>query len=174
MLKDEFGVNQPKVVINYFGYLPLILIRDHKLIEELYTKQNKYFDKHHMMRDLLHPLMGDSILMQQSNENWAMKRKSMSVAFYKEKLLKMIDIVKDCMGRKVGEWKEKFVKTEQPMDLISEIASMLMMILLNCAFGEDLSDKTVDYYLHSKNIQSSICYSLREAFHRCVMKIISA
>jgi hypothetical protein len=52
-----------------------IAIRDPELLEELYVNQNKYFDKYYLTRDLLYPLMGDSILLAESNELWSKKRK---------------------------------------------------------------------------------------------------
>ena len=170
MLREDFGLNQPKIIFLYMSYEPLIFFRDPKLIEQLYVQYNKYFDKFFVIRDLLHPLMGDSILLQESNENWMQKRKSLAVAFYKEKLLKMIDIVKDCMGKKVQEWREKFVKPKKQMDLIAEISKTFVMVLLSCAFGEDLSDKVIDYYVNGVRTQKTVCFVLREVFHKCVMK----
>ena len=66
--------------------------------------------------------MGDSILFEESNEFWNNKRKKMSVAFYKEKLIMMVDIVKKCMKEKINEIKIKYVNSKQPMNLISEIS----------------------------------------------------
>jgi hypothetical protein len=54
-----------------------------------------------MIKDIMFPLMVESLLLQESNENWSTKRKSMSVAFYKEKLIKMVDIVKQSLKDKV-------------------------------------------------------------------------
>ena len=66
-------------------------------MNELYVTKNKYFDKTKYTHDIFYPLMGDAILMSQSTEEWSHKRKSLSGAFYKDKLVKMLDIVKECM-----------------------------------------------------------------------------
>jgi hypothetical protein len=71
------------------------------MVDEIYVKKNKYFDKYHMTKNLLYPLMGDSILLSESSESWSNKRKSLSHAFYKDKLLKMLEIVKHSMHDKV-------------------------------------------------------------------------
>lgn len=68
--------------------------------------------------------MGDSILFQESSELWAKKRKSLSVAFYKEKLMKMLEVVKKCMEDKILEWRKNFVSTGKPMDIIAEISKI--------------------------------------------------
>jgi len=41
------------------------------------------------------PVVGESILLARSDALWAKKRKSLSTAFYKEKLGKMMDIIRD-------------------------------------------------------------------------------
>lgn len=69
-------------------------------------------------------LMGDSILLEESSEFWNNKRKKMSVAFYKDKLIKMVDIIKDCVKDKVQEISEIYAKTEKQMNLISEISTL--------------------------------------------------
>jgi hypothetical protein len=63
MIAKDFGENLPKLNTYFFSYKPTIYIRDPKLLEELYVKHNKYFDKYPVIKNLLNPLMGDSILL---------------------------------------------------------------------------------------------------------------
>lgn len=42
----------------------------------------------------MYPLMGDSTLLARSDELWSKRRKSLSGTFYKDKLVKMMEIVK--------------------------------------------------------------------------------
>ena len=70
------------------------------------------------------PLMGKSILFEESTEFWNTKRKKMSVAFYKDKLIKMVDIVRDCMREKVKELRTKYAETGEKMNLISEVSTI--------------------------------------------------
>ena len=41
----------------------------------------------------MYELLGDSIVFSPSDETWSTRRKHLSAAFYKDKLIKMIDIV---------------------------------------------------------------------------------
>lgn len=82
-------------------FMPMLFFRDPELLEKLYITHNKYFDKMFLTRFIFHKLTGDSILFEESSEFWNNKRKRMSVAFYKDKLIKMTDIVKDCMKIKI-------------------------------------------------------------------------
>lgn len=118
--------------------------------------------------------MGDSILLHESSDIWAKKRKSLSVAFYKEKMLKMIDLVKDCMEQTAASWKEKYIKTGQTMDIIEEVAKILIKVMLTCSFGEDLSERTLDYYVNGVKTTKSVSFVLREVFHNCIDRLISA
>lgn len=95
-MKDEDFPDQPGVIQWFTGFEPTIFIMDPNMLEELYVTKNKYFDKHPRMADIFRPLLGDSILMTRNNETWSKKRKSLSMAFYKEKLLKYFNMIKEC------------------------------------------------------------------------------
>jgi hypothetical protein len=62
--------------------------------------------------------MGNSILQAESTEDWGKKRKVLAAAFYKDKLIKMNDIVKRCMGETVLKWRKDFIKEKKEFDLI--------------------------------------------------------
>ena len=44
------------------GYEPFLCISDVKVIEELYTTQNRHFDKHPIAKNMMLNLTGQSIL----------------------------------------------------------------------------------------------------------------
>ena len=48
----------------------------------------------------------------------------MSIAFYKDKLIKMVDIVKRCMEEKVEEFNRRFIENKENMNLIAEISNI--------------------------------------------------
>ena len=65
------------------GHVPYLCISDVKVVEELYTTQNIHYDKHPILKNLTLNLTGQSILFDESTENWKLKRKAMTPAFYK-------------------------------------------------------------------------------------------
>lgn len=87
--------------------------------------------------------------------------------------MKMMDIVRDCMRQRVEEIREQFVNTRKEMDLIAEVSKTLIKILLSCAFGEDLSNIEIDYYINGVKTRQKISFVLREVFHKCIMREIS-
>jgi cytochrome P450 len=84
--------------------------------------------------------MGESILLSTSSDIWMKKRKVLSAAFYKEKLVQMCEIVKQCMKEKVEDLKERFVRPGKEMNYMQEVSKVLIKIIMMCAFGEDLSE----------------------------------
>ena len=96
MIADEYeGQEMAPIDTVCFGLVPTIVVRDVALIEELFVGKNKYFEKHPEIKDKFKLIFGDSILFDESGEMWRKKRKSLSSAFYKEKLLKYFQIIKE-------------------------------------------------------------------------------
>jgi cytochrome P450 len=89
MIDEDFGDVNPGITITFGSCQTNIFISDPTLLNELYVTKNKFFDKHHAVYEAFKPLVGDSILFSRSDEEWAKRRKTLSAAFYKEKLLKM-------------------------------------------------------------------------------------
>lgn len=99
----------------------VLTISDPYLLEELYITKNKYFDKHPRVGYLYEPCLGESILFSRSSELWSKKRKSMSAAFYKDKLHKMMDIVKDVAIEFLDKLDREFIKPKKPFNLAQKI-----------------------------------------------------
>ncbi len=152
------------------NYYPNLFIRDPELLNELYITKNKYFDKYDLIRNLFYPLMGDSILLSDSSEVWGKKRKTLSTAFYKEKLLMMCEIVKQCMHEKVEDLKARFSRPGKDMNLMQEISKMFIKIIMMCAFGEDLSEQMLDYSENGVKTKKTVAFVLRETFHNSLRR----
>jgi cytochrome P450 len=69
-------------------------ISDPKIVQELYTTNNKYFDKHPIVRDVTMRLLGNSILFADTDREWRKRRTAFSPAFYKGKLVQMVETAK--------------------------------------------------------------------------------
>jgi cytochrome P450 len=67
--------------------MPIICFNDPELLNEVYVTKNKYYDKDPFMAELSREFVGKSTVFAQSNEEWADKRKIISSAFYKDKLI---------------------------------------------------------------------------------------
>jgi cytochrome P450 len=116
-------------------------------------------------------LMGDSILFSRSTEEWSKKRKTLSPAFYKEKLHKMIDITKSIVSNSMERIREKHVKTGSPMDLISVTQNTHQKIILKCAMGVDVADIMLDYKEGGKVYKKRAGDMLRKIFHLTINRV---
>jgi cytochrome P450 len=79
-------------------------ILDVNVVQELYTTQNKYFNKHPIVRDLTLQLTGRSILFADTDEMWRKRRTALGPAFYKGKLIQMTDLAKESMRGTLARW----------------------------------------------------------------------
>ena len=74
------------------------------MVEDILVKNNKFLSKADYLKKIFYPLMGESILMAESSELWSNKRKVLSASFYKDKLLKMIELTRDVIKETMIQW----------------------------------------------------------------------
>ena len=129
MVHEDFK-KQPGILMFFTGFEPTLFIKDVELLNELYVTKNKYFDKHPRIGMALKPMLGDSLLFMRNNETWSKKRKSVSMTFYKDKLVKYFSLIKTEQLKHCKEIKEMYVKTGKPMDLISVVTIAHIKVLL--------------------------------------------
>lgn len=90
------------VLLFFLNHQPFLNIACPKIVEDMYTKQNKYFDKHELIRELTRRLTGDSILFADTNETWRNRRKALAPTFYKGKLVNMVEIAKGSVRKTIN------------------------------------------------------------------------
>lgn len=71
----------------FLSHSPQIIISDPYLVEEVFVKNNKYLTKGLYAKNLMFQLLGESILLAESTEDWSKKRKVLGASFYKKKLV---------------------------------------------------------------------------------------
>ena len=84
------------------------MVTDPEIVEDIYVKYNKYFDKSGRSKNTLYDLFGEGLVLIESNETWRQKRKHMSVAFYKDKMISLLDIVADLTFERITQWKRDY------------------------------------------------------------------
>jgi cytochrome P450 len=83
----------PPIIQFFMGPEPVLIINDPEVVNELYVAKNKFVDKSEKFHRMVKKLFGDSILFTQSDDKWAVKRKHLSSAFYKDKLQGMLALI---------------------------------------------------------------------------------
>ena len=112
MYQKLFGDKVPPVTLEMRIPQGVVFFNDPEYVNEIYVTKNKYFDKSSRLRAILDNSFGESILFERSTELQATKRKHISAAFYKEKMVQMMKQITLLTAERVKIWKEKFLKKE--------------------------------------------------------------
>ena len=173
-LVNMFGDGHKPVTVCYFTGGTCVLLADPQVVEAMYTSKNKYFDKHPIIKDLTLCLTGRSILFAETTREWKEARKTLSPAFYKGKLVGLVEITRESVRVSTEKLKSLTARSASPkaqMDLINEFNTIFVRILLTTALGEDVSEHKVNYWENGKLIKVNVAYSLRETFHHLVERM---
>ena len=81
----------PVVVKNYGGNVH-VMVADPEMAQDLLVHKNTMYDKTGTMQGAMSGFMGKSFLFSKTDEDWKAKRKACSHAFYKERLVGMIEV----------------------------------------------------------------------------------
>ena len=69
LARDDFGSDIPPMYFHFRGCEVALFITDPHLLEEVYVKNGKYLDKYYLVRDLIGPIVGGSIIFANSTED---------------------------------------------------------------------------------------------------------
>jgi cytochrome P450 len=72
-----------------------LYVADPDMVQDLWVKKNSIFDKTGNFVGIFSKLFGNSFLFSKADEIWKAKRKACSHAFYKERLVHMLEVLKD-------------------------------------------------------------------------------
>ncbi len=173
MIEEDFGSKIPKIYGIFNSFEPTLYIKDPDMLNEISTTKNKYFDKHPALKNIFAPLIKNSIIFDESNQLWATKRKTLSAAFYKEKLLKMIVLIKRELKKSLDMWKEKYVDTGKEMNIVQEMSDIFARIILSCAFGEDISEEKIMIETNGKIEYQPLSTAFRNVFQALLYRWVS-
>ena len=132
-------------------------IQDPSLVSELYTTKNHLVDKNGELRDWTTDLMGESFLFSKNDAVWKVKRQACSHAFYKEKLLDMVEVMKEITATKFETWIEEIKNSQQKthvVDTTTEFADIMARNIITIAFGEDVNDELFELKVRKKQRSS--------------------
>ncbi len=122
---------------------------------------------------MLKPCLGESILLMRSNELWSAKRKSLSTAFYKDKLGKMMNIIREVVTSYVKLLEKDFINTETPFNLAEKINELQVKIILNCAFGIDLGEIEMPYMIDGVSHMKKYSFIIKDLLNGVPMRTVS-
>ena len=170
----DYGTRDAKTAMAFFTKEAGLAIGDVKVVESMYTVKNKYFDKHPLIKDLALCLTGESILFNETSDDWRKSRKAISPAFYKGKLENLVEIAKEAVATTLDRFKA--IASNGPkseVDIMDEVGLMTARIILMCSFGVDCAEAPVDFWENGKRGTVTLAHSLRCTFGNLINRMSS-
>ena len=95
----------------------------------------------------------------------------MSVAFYKDKMVSLLDTVADLSFDRITEWKRDYAgQPDKEFLIIRQPSDLIMNCIQSCVFGQSELDKTLSYIADGREVQLTLGQFMKEAFHRLFMR----
>ena len=91
------------MLANKFGNT-ILLISDPEFVQEMMTTKSKYIDKDGGMEAITLPLIKNGFVFSPADEQWKIKRKYSSHAFYKNNLFQMQENLKRVIMQTFSKW----------------------------------------------------------------------
>ena len=117
------------------------------MLAELYTTKVNNWDKGGLLLEVSAPLLGDSFLFSKADAVWKAKRQACSHAFYKDKLVGMVEVMKEILDKRFTLYIKEIEENEQKkhtIDISTEILDTMARNIITVAFGEDINDELVE------------------------------
>ena len=80
------------------------MVSDPEMVQDLLVKKNALYDKTGALHGVFSNLLGDSFLFSRADDVWKAKRKACSHAFYKDRMVHMLEVLKDKMNKNCQHW----------------------------------------------------------------------
>ncbi|CDW85843.1 cytochrome p450 [Stylonychia lemnae] len=162
--REKYGSNPPGIVGLMMHYKPIFIINKPEYLTDLYVSKAKYLDKEPMTKLQLKTLLGNSSLMMETTDEQSYKRKMISTAFYKDKLLKMTEIMKDLVAKKADYLESEYLNKNLPFNLLTELNDLHIRIIISTAFGEDIQNAKICQVKNGQQVMMGMGEALRELF----------
>jgi len=133
----------PNVMLN-FG-MSMMSISDPATVQEVMVNKNAQVDKTGAYAAVLANFFGDSFLFAKTDSKWKAKRKGLGTAFYKDKLIVQMELLKFHLQKFMQNWVEQIRSSETRsinMDLSQTMLNLMQKYLLHVVFGADIDDET--------------------------------
>ena len=127
-----------------------LVIADPDIVQELWTTKNSTFDKTGLYCGAVQNFFGNSFLFSKADDVWKAKRKGLGHAFYKDKLLVLLETLKDLMLSECDKWKAEMqassdgtTRFNMSVKFLNILQEFLLQILLGSRC-EQIKIKMID------------------------------
>ena len=122
-------------------------IVDPDMVQDIFVTKNKLVDKTGVMQQAMEDMAPSAFIFQKGDDSWSQKRKACAHAFYKERLEKMMCVLKEKLNQWVERHNAEIDASEDQqtvVDLASTFEKLFCSNIVHICFGEDVSDMTIE------------------------------
>ena len=87
-----------------FGGGPVLVVADPAIVQDMLVTKNAIIDKTGVFEGFFKNLLGKSFIFSKSDAIWKSKRQACSHAFYKERMVHMLETLKENVFETQREW----------------------------------------------------------------------
>ena len=118
----------------------------------MFSAKNQLIDKTDMLRIMFKNFYGESFLFSKTDANWRAKRKATAHAFYRERMVNMLEVLKGKVAQVCEKWTEEIRQNGDgkgfvTIDMAYEIRKLFARNIIHIAFGEDIEGEKFELYV---------------------------
>ena len=129
----------PVMMANLGGQL-LLFVQDPSIIQDMYGSKNAIYDKTGEYEAFFKNLFGNSFFFSKGDDIWKKKRRASAHAFYKDRLVHMLDALKDKVFDAQNEWLNQIRDSDTnstTIDLSKDILKIFQKFLAHIIYGDE-------------------------------------
>jgi cytochrome P450 len=132
----------PATIFSMFGR-PLLLINSAEYLQDIYVNKNQFVDKDYGRGHESEPVLGESIFFASSHDpKTHERRKALSGAFFKSKLLPMTKVIREVTLKVIKNWQKDGDREINLADLTEELQSKIIITVL---IGAEYQDHIMEH-----------------------------
>lgn len=136
---------RPKVTFLSFGIKTMLSVHSYEVVRDLFITKNAALDKTDTMASIVKDFFGtQSLLFGPNDDAWKVKRKSLSTAFYKDKMGAIFNIMKEVAEKFVAKIKGAQTGSFE-FPLKQTMNEFFFRLIFTTVFEEDCSDETIEF-----------------------------
>ena len=140
---DSYEAAKHPVVVDKRGITVSLCIADPEMVQDLFVSKNAIFDKTGTFEGIFSKLLHSSFLFSKADAIWKAKRKACAHAFYKDRLVLMLELLKDKIEGDCIKWTEQIDKSyykKITVDFSKIFNEIFAKNIIHTSFGEDISE----------------------------------
>ena len=118
------------------------------MIQDIFSTKNKIVDKTGHFQQAFEDVAPNTFVFQIGDEDYAKKRKACAHAFYKDRLMCMLEVLKEKLHNAINTWQAEIESSQNQqtvIDIAVEFEKLLCRNIVHICFGEDVSDMEFDF-----------------------------